>query len=166
MNTTLTLGVYRRLDNRFEGLPDDSPCGIELHNRRKEALHAVLDTDESFQVLNWGETNDINSHEFVELTIAGVAGAVFTYAVVPGLLWLGKELAEKAVDTVASEAVKALIAKLSPKQEAKQLLDVTITMPDGTTINVDPPDRYATIHIVFADKIGVSINYLSQKVDQ
>lgn len=163
MNLTFTLGVVRRLDNRLEGLPDDSPRGLELHDRRKEALHSVLDGDTSLQVINWGKTNDCESREFVELSIVAVADAVFKYAVVPGLLWLGKKLAEKTVDAVASEAVKALIAKLFPKQEAKQLKDITITMPDGTTISVDAPDLSATMHIKFADKTSVSINYLTQK---
>ena len=40
MNINLKLGVYRRLDNRAEGLGDDSPRAIELHNRRKKALSA------------------------------------------------------------------------------------------------------------------------------
>jgi len=159
MVQTLTLGVYRRLDNRFEGESDDSPRALELHVRRKDALHAVFDADENLQVLNWGQTNDSSSHEFVELSLASIAGAAFTYAVVPGLQWLGKKLAEKAVDTVLAETVKAIIAKLRPKQEAKQLLDIVVTMPDGTQVSVDPPDRNATIHIAFAGGTSVSINY-------
>ena len=50
MNSSITLGVYRRLDNRFEGLSDDSPRALELHNRRKDALHAVLDVEPNIQV--------------------------------------------------------------------------------------------------------------------
>jgi hypothetical protein len=43
MDTHLKLCVYRRLDNRIEGLGDDSPRPLELHNRRKDALHSVFD---------------------------------------------------------------------------------------------------------------------------
>ena len=35
MVSEINLWVYRRLDNRFEGLSDDSPRAIELHIRRK-----------------------------------------------------------------------------------------------------------------------------------
>jgi hypothetical protein len=161
MSATITLGVYRRFENRFEGLPDDSPRGLELHVRRRDALHAVLDGERGIQVLAWGGTDDAQSHEFVELTLASVAGVVFTHAVVPGLQWLGKKLAEKAVDTALSELAKTLVAKLRPKQDAKQVLDFVITMPDGTRIAVDPPDRNATITISFKDGAVSSFNYSS-----
>jgi hypothetical protein len=159
MSNIVRLGVYRRLDNRFENLADDSPRALELHNRRREALHSVFDQISEIQVVAWGETDDARPHEFVELGIAGVAGAVFTYALVPGLQWLGKKLAEKAVDTALSELAKTVVAKLRPKQEAKQLLDFQVTLPDGTRISVDPPDRSATITIAFKDGKVSSINY-------
>ncbi|SRR6266568_2880808 len=92
----ITLGVFRRLDNRFEGLPDDSPRRLELHNRRKEALHKAFDGEKSVEVLDWGQTNDAQSHEYVELLIGAVAAQTFQYAVVPGLKFLGQKLAEKA----------------------------------------------------------------------
>lgn len=161
MSASVTLGVFRRLDNRFEGLPDDSPRGIELHIRRRDALHAALDGDRAIQVLAWGDTDDTRSHEFVELSLAGVAGVVFTHAVVPGLQWLGKKLADKAVDTALSELAKTIVAKLRPKQEAKQVLDFLITFPDGTRISVDPPDRDSSITISFKDGKLSSFNYSS-----
>jgi hypothetical protein len=162
MTVALRLGVYRRLDNRFEGQSDDSPRALELHVRRKNALHAALDGAPGLHVVDWGDTDDSESHEFVEL-IVGFAGAAFTYAVVPSLLWLGKKLAEKAVDTAASEATKALISRLFAKQKTKEILDFVITLPDGTRISFDPPDRYATIHITFSDGKVDSINYEREK---
>ena len=54
MDIDITLGVYRRLDNRFEGLSDDSPRALELHDRRKDALHAAFHSDPVFRVKNWG----------------------------------------------------------------------------------------------------------------
>jgi hypothetical protein len=161
MSDVVLLGVYRRLDNRFENLADESPRALELHNRRRDALHSVFGDIREIEVLKWGDTDDVKPHEFVELSLAGVAGAVFTYAIVPGLQWLGKKLAEKAIDTALSELAKTVVAKLRPKQEAKQLLDFQITLPDGTRISVDPPDRMATITIVFKDGKVSSLNYLS-----
>jgi hypothetical protein len=162
MNDSIMLGVYRRLDNRFEGLSDDSPRALELHNRRKDALHAVFDDDSDVRVTDWGDTDDSRPHEYVEVALAAVASTVFHYAIVPGIKWLGLKLAEKAIDTALSELVSAVVAKLRPKQEAKQLLDVRITLPDGTLISVDPPDRDATIRIHFADGELQSLEYLKE----
>jgi len=161
MSDVVLLGVYRRLDNRFENLADDSPRALELHNRRRDALHSVFDDITEIEVVAWGDTDDVKPHEFVELSLAGVAGAVFSYAIVPGLQWLGKKLAEKAVDTALSELAKTVVAKLRPKQEEKQLLDFQVSLPDGTRISVDPPDRSATITVAFKDGKVSSFNYSS-----
>lgn len=55
---SMTLGVFRRLDNRSEGESDDSPRAVELHNRRKDALHAIFNQGGPIQVLDWGDTVD------------------------------------------------------------------------------------------------------------
>lgn len=156
---TLALGVYRRLDNRFEGLGDDSPRALELHNRRRDALHEVFEASTSLTVVEWGETDDTRPHEFVELVLGAVASAVFSYAIVPGLKFLGEKLAEAAVDHATSEAVKGVVAWLRPKQEEKKLLDFVISLPDGTKIQVDPPDRAASVTLTFADGRVESVTY-------
>lgn len=158
-NSTLQVEVYRRLDNRFEGLADDSPRAFELHLRRKEALHAALDADPAIQVVDWGQTDDSRPHELVTIALSAAATAVFHYAIVPGIEWLGQKLAEKAVDTTLDEFAKSVVAKLRPKQEAKQLLDFRIILPDGTTVRVDPPDREAAMIIHFADGSVQSLEY-------
>ena len=94
-----------------------------------------------------------------ELALLLTATPVIHYVIVPGVKWLGMKLAEKAVDTAVGEAAKAIVAKLFPKQKAKQILDFVIKLPDGTQITVDPPDRYATISINFADGSLQSIEY-------
>ena len=43
MAEQVRVGVYRRLDNRLEGLDDRSPRALELHNLRGAALHESLD---------------------------------------------------------------------------------------------------------------------------
>src|SRR5262249_30567039 len=162
MENQLMLGVYRRLDNRFEGLSDESPRALELHNRRKFALHDVFDRQKEVTVSDWGKTDDTTPHEFVELSIGALASAVFTYAIVPGIKYVGEKLAEKAVDESTSELVKWVISKLRPKQESKELLDFVIRLPDGTQIQVDPPDRNATITIAFAHGAVTSVQYTGQ----
>jgi hypothetical protein len=138
-------------------LPDDSALAVELHERRKVALHAVFDSETSIQVLNWGETDDARPHEYVELSILGYA--VLHYAVVPGIEWLGKKLAEKAVDSALASLIKKVVAIVRPKQESKEILDIVVKMPDGTEIHVDPPDRGATITIAAAGGPSILINY-------
>jgi hypothetical protein len=159
MSSQITLGVYRRLDNRFEGLGDDSPRALELHNQRREALHDVLDNEKSIEVLDWGNTDDSRPHEFVELILGLLGSTVVTYAVVPGLKYVGEKLAEKLVDQGTSEVAKWLISKLRPAQVSKKILDFEIRLPDGTQIHVDPPDRNADIRITFAGGTVSSIAY-------
>jgi hypothetical protein len=168
MVSEINLWVYRRLDNRFEGLSDDSPRALELHNRRKLALQDVLCGEKSIEVLSWGDTDDKQSHESVELILIPLT-TVFTYAIVPGLKYVGEKLAEKAIDYGASEIAKWLISKLRPQQESKKILNFGITLPDGTNILVDPPNRdgmegmapigNADIRIIFKDGTVSSFTY-------
>ncbi len=80
MFSRIKVGIYRRLDDRFEGFLGGSPQKLELHNRRKEALHEVFDTQKSVEALNLGKTEDTKSHEFVEIVLGAVAVPVFQYA--------------------------------------------------------------------------------------
>ena len=41
----------------------------------------------------------------------------------------------------------------------KKLLDFTITLPDGTIVSVDPPDRMATITVSFTNGRVESMKY-------
>jgi len=137
--------------NNPQGLSDDSPRAIELHNRRKAALHDVLDEQDAPAVLDWGDTNDEKPHEFVEVIIAVGAKMALEYVIVPGLRLVAEKLAEKAVDEGTSQVVKWFISKLRPKQEAHQILDFLIELPDGTKIHVDPPGGNTSIRLYFAD---------------
>ena len=161
MQPKVTVGIYRRLDNRFEGLSDDSPRALELHNWRREALHEVLDNSKSVRVLDWGYTDDTVPHEYVEVVLGAAVSAAFSYAIVPGVKFLGKKLAEKAIDHATSEMVKALVSWLRPKQEEKKVLDFVIKLADGTMIQVDPPDRDASLTVRFNDGRAESVHYLS-----
>lgn len=90
----------------------------------------MFDSKKSVEVVDWGQTDDTRPHEFVEIVLGAVAVQVFQYAVVPGLKFLGEKLAEKAVDEAASELVKAVVSWLRGPQEAKEVLDLVITLPD------------------------------------
>jgi len=163
MDSTIVVGIYRRLDNRLEGLDDNSPRALELHNRRKEALHDAFDTDPAMRVTNWGDTDSATSHELVDIAVAAAASATFHYAIVPGMTWLAQKIAEKAVDTALGEFAKAIVSKLRGKQDAKQIQDFSLNLPDGTSINIDAPDQSATMTIVFRDGKTESVTYSAMK---
>jgi hypothetical protein len=158
--TKIKLFVYRRLDDGMEGLPENSPRALELHNLRKAGVHAALD-DRAGMVQDWGALDDERPHELVEITLVAAAGTAFQYAIVPVLGWLSRKLVEQAFDTTVSECVKYLIAKLMPAQQQRQFRDFQIELPDGTRISVDPPDGGATLDIKFAAGGQVTINYLA-----
>jgi len=134
---TVGLSVYRRLDNRSEGLSDDSPRAVELHIRRKEALHEALLAD-GWTVEEWGDTDDKQPHELVELVVGIAANPHVQMAIVSAATWAALELVKGVLGEFAAEAVKALLGRLVPKQEEKKILDFTITLPNGMTIKVDP----------------------------
>ena len=162
MTNQIKIFVYRRLDNRKEGLSDQSPRALELHNRRKAALHDVFDSEANINITGWGATNDSNPHEFVVISLETVASVALSFAVVPALKFIGKKLIDKAVDEGTSKLVQWVISKFSSKQENEEILDYQILLPDGTRISIDPPERNSTINIHFNDGELESINYTSE----
>jgi hypothetical protein len=113
--------VFRRLDNRFEGLPDDSERALELHRLRREALHDVLDNQGVVQVIIWGDTDDTKSHEYVEIILSAIGATIIKPILIEGIKKLGKKLAEKAIDETTSESVKWVVSKLIKKQKEENI---------------------------------------------
>ena len=143
----LTVGVYRRLDNRLQGEPEDSDLAWELHRRRRRALEDAFAADSGLQVLDWGDTRDEErTHEFVELLIAA-GGAALHYVVAPAAKALADKLIQEGVDRSTSALVKAIFSRLRPKQEDNEIQNVLITLPDGTRIDARPPDQGSAIVI-------------------
>ncbi|MFD2561447.1 hypothetical protein [Aquimarina rubra] len=163
MEHKLAIGVFRRFDHELVTDHSDSEAELALHNRRKDALIDVFENEDQIIVKDWGQTKDTEPHEFVELVLGIVGTAVFNYAIVPGLKYVGEKFAEKLVDDTISNSVKWIISKLRPKQESKEILDFQIKLPNGTLIAVDPPDRNASITIHFNDGKVESINYDAEK---
>jgi len=162
----IRLGVFRRLDNRLEGLDDQSSRGIELHERRKLALHAVLDGDTIWEVKNWGDTDTEESHEYVDLLLALKAlGHLLAPAAIQALTFVGGISVKSLVETPISEGVKWLIAKLWNKQVDKQILDYTFTLPGGQMIRVDPPDQGGQLTVSWTNGKVTSIHYDATQED-
>jgi hypothetical protein len=140
------VGVYRRLDNRPDQ-PDDSELAWELHRQRRRALEDAFAVGNGFEVRDWGHTCDEQrTHEFVEIALA-VGGMAVKYVVVPGAKLLAEKLMEAGVETSVTELTKAVFSRLRPKQQAREVLDFEITLPDRTSIRVQPPERGSTITI-------------------
>ena len=138
--------MYRRLDNRFEQ-PDNSEFAWELHRRRRGRSKTRSVSDSGFQVLAWdGTCDEKETHELVELAVV-VGAAAVKYVIVPGAVLLAEKLIDVGVEKSLSEMVKAIFSRLRPKQEAKEILDFHITLPDGTYIDVRAPEQESTISI-------------------
>lgn len=163
MNSKLWVGVYRRLDNRAEDLSDDSARAVELHNRRKKALHDALDDGPVWDVKNWGYTDDEKPHEFVELALDIVTSPYFQAVALPALSYIGKKLLDAAVDEILIKPVRELIARLRGKQKQEQILDFHIKLPEGTTIRCDPGGDDATLTLQFSTGKQVTLTYNASK---
>ena len=147
----LSIEVYRLLDNRAEGLSDDSPRGLELHKLRQAALHEVLDGDPAIHVTRWGDTDDTQSHELVTVSLTILGTTVMNYAVTAAGKWLADKLTEKAFDLTLGQALKKIVALFMEKQDLKELNDFTIKLPDGSWIAVRPPTIGGTLSLQFRD---------------
>lgn len=152
METLIRLGVYRE----YEGDSGGHARALELHNRRRDALHEALDSD-SVQVKDWGATDDTQPHEFVEITLLFLS-PVATHLAAEGLKYLGKKMADKAIDESTSEIVKWIITKLRKPQEEKKIRDLNITLPSGAFITVNPPEN-GEVKIMFSGGDVASITY-------
>jgi len=131
----IQLFVYRRLDNRFEDLPDDSPQAFELHLLRKEALHEALGSVDGWKV-NWGDADDTKSHELAELLISVVSNPHFQTAAIAAITWAGAEFAKAAISEFAKKAANAVIEPLIKKQKEGKILDFMMRLPGGVMISV------------------------------
>jgi hypothetical protein len=146
MGEQIRLHVYRRLDNRLEGLPDDSPRALELHNERRDALVEALDGRPDMRVLDWGETKDTQSHELVELVVEVITNPAVTEVASVALGWLATRIKD-AVGDVAVDGIKRLIQRLLPQQKRRRILDFDIKLPNGARVTVQPHDDHAEIQV-------------------
>jgi hypothetical protein len=156
MDTALKIDVYRRLDNRWEGLADDSDRALELHKLRRHALHKIFDGNPDIGAIDWGLTDGTASHEVITLTVVPAAVAGFHYIVLPVAAWLAGKLADKAFDAAWDKFVPSLISAIGQKQKEKLILAVDVKLPTGTTIRIDAEGEYGSV--LFADKERVTFN--------
>jgi hypothetical protein len=157
MGEQIRLSVYRRLDNRLEGLPDDSPRALELHNERRDALVEALDGPQDMRVLDWGQTKDTQSHELVELVVEVITSPAVTGVASAALGWLATRIKD-AVSDVAVDGIKGLIQRLLPQQKRRRIRDFNIELPNGARVTVYPHDDHAEI-TVSTSPDSVTVNF-------
>lgn len=159
MNPTITVGVYRVQDPRYESLPKKSKELVALHDLRKVALHEILDKETSIQVTKWGDTDDTTSHEYIELVMSLIGSLVLQPLVIAGIKILGEKLTEKAIDEGTSSFVKWVVSQFVKKAKDKKISDFSVKLKDGTLIQVSPPSENSQISISFKDGTLESIKY-------
>lgn len=144
MNTELNVRVWRRQDNVAEGLSDDSPRALELHQMRSQALHEVLDNVDGLEVKDWGDTDDEKTHEVVEIILAvgnWVTQPEHLQVMSAAAIAIGKTLGSAAVTAGVKEGAQWLFDRLRKKQKDNQIETVLISPTPMINIQIDPP-RY------------------------
>lgn len=139
--------VFRRFDNRDEGLSDDSPRAIELHKIRSKALHEALDGETAWRVEDWGKTDDSEAHEVVDLLIDIVKNPQVQAIASQGLYYIGNILVTAGVSAIASEGGKLLFSKLRKKQEEEKVTNINIQYSNNIQVQLDPPKYGGKVYV-------------------
>ena len=158
--TTIKLDVWRDLKNRLEGEPDDGPLAREAHQLRAAALHEDL---REFEVVSWGDTDDVEPHELVSLTIAILAAPAVKAAIVPAAAFVGGVLSDVVTSTVA-DGVKYLLSKFARRVRPsagkttglKPFQNFGIQIPKSASVAVDLD---GVVLVTLASGKSVSISY-------
>lgn len=153
MSQVLRLGVYRRFADSDDNRAETSADALERHRWRQAVLHGALDGDPAVDVVDWGQTDTAEPHEYVELGIAlgTAAAAVAQYALIPLGRKIVDALVQEAVDKGTSSVVGWLASKLRPKQTPKQGVgDISIRLPDGTHLQMPRSEAGGAVTIHFA----------------
>ena len=151
MSGHLHLTVSRRIDNWYQGLPDDSPLAFELHHRRRQAIRRVLAEDASWQVSDWGKTDAPEAPYAVELQLSCLRDPESPEAALPSLAYLGDLLDGEQVPRVITNTITLLIDQFRTEQRAENIGDVRFALPGGQKIRCDPDGERMLITVDLCD---------------
>ena len=140
MSTYVKLSVCRRLDNRLEGLDNRIAHGLSSYTCSVPVPCTTSLMSIQHGKLAPGATRmTSNPAEWVELWVKlQEAGAALAPVAVPALLYVGKVLLDKGIETVVVDGVKWLLAKIKKEQDEGRIRDGEITVADQTTITCHP----------------------------
>lgn len=154
----MQLAVTRNLENRRSGdMSDQSPMALELHRLRSKFLHAAFANQVLFQVENWGETDDKESHELVILTIVAASGPVLQNLAWPLFKSIAEKLLGKLGDSTAEQLTAWLLAKLGITQHVHTIEDFSITLSDGRWISVRIPKQRGEVSVICPGKETIRV---------
>ena len=130
------VGVYR------VQIGDTNTLSLERHQARAAALRAEFTQDDDVQVLDWGDNDDPQPHEFVELLVEVVSSPAVQAAVTSVITWIGMKLAEKAVDEAITAGFKTLARRIFRTQRSdKRVSDAWLKGRKGSpTVELFPPE--------------------------
>ena len=142
---TISLRVYRDLTNRRVGEPDNGPLARDAHRRRAVALHEDL---KGLDVKKWGQTDDANPHELVEVIVGVLALPAAKVALAPAVAFLGTVLAESgkaALGTIVTHFVtKGLERMRKPKKDYEDFTVIvggrSIIVGQDSTLRIQLPN--------------------------
>lgn len=153
MANTVRIGVKRIFGFELSKAVPDEDVAMELHTNRKDALHEVFD-GQVVQVKDWGQTDDTQPHEYIELVV-DVGTFLWTNPIViPVAKWIFEKLADKALDGGLDNFFSWLLPGLRKKQEEKKIGDVQIQMPNGFVVNIYKPENGGNIQVFGDGKVS------------
>src|SRR5687768_2953124 len=108
----ISIGIFRTFGNELEQPINDNAVALQLHNKRKNALHETFDRQNEVEVKSWGQTDDTTPHEYVEIIIGALLPALTSHVILPAVKYLFQKIADKAIDTTLEKTVSWIILKL------------------------------------------------------
>jgi hypothetical protein len=130
----------------------DEEFALQFHNTRKLALHDVFDNQKDIEVIEWGQTDDSEPHEYVEILIGIGATALTNQILIPAAKKIFEKIADKTIDTALEKSVSWILSKFKKKQEEKKIGRFEIRLPNGVTLFTDKPEHGGKVRFTLNGK--------------
>lgn len=159
----LHIWVYRDLENRRVGEPDNGPLAWEAHRERERVLEEILADPGCSGTLSEEAIDREQTHEFVEMFVAIGTSPTVQALLLPAAAYIGKILT-KQVDKMVGDAVAGLFEKLTAQFKKKRIGDFWIECPDGTRIAVGP-DGYVRLTLRDGKLVSFDVDHVPSDPD-
>jgi hypothetical protein len=135
---TLHVWVYRNLENRRRGEPDDGSLAWQAHRERERVLREAV--EELELTADWDAaralTDQKRPHELAELVVEFVKEPTVAKAVGAGAAYV-IALVGQQLDQALGNLVGRLFGKLFSAFKEKRTADFWLELPDGSRVQVD-----------------------------
>ena len=165
MPRTCKVHVCRHLDDYSEGFQTAAMHAAEFHVLRARALHDIFDEDPVCEVVSWGDTDDVKSHEWVELVVKfRELAADIAPVTIPAMLYIGKVLLDAGISATAAEGIKRILSMGRKKQQDGSIRDMNFTLHNGTNIFSHPESP--AIEIQTKTSVSISLDLTTEQIQQ